>query len=261
MSQVLNKYMGLYRPSYLQYLTGDYSTASMAFNMDTQEKRKSYVTSLVKEILPNLSAIAPPPYDSSLLHAMSRIRNEMMPFAVTVVQSVWRMHICRSSFLAKLKATRLIQDFWRRYWYLVKAAKKELELLKLEKKVGKAFVTIQSFWRGFKARREAAALRLQKEKEEDFKIKFRKPVSEIDDLDGVNDNANGEEALDDWLSNVKTNEFDDEMDDYLGSEELLHYKFDKSKNPNATHVVSSKSRGTTGREALTHIANRVSITI
>jgi hypothetical protein len=242
--------MGFYRPSYLQYLTGDYSTASMAFNMDTQEKRISSVTSLVKEILPKVSKIPSPTYDSSLLYAMDRIKTEMLPFGVTVVQSVWRMHVCRSLYLKKLGSSRKIQDFWRRYWKLVKPAKKELARLKMEKKVGGACIKIQSAWRGFLARRQAAAIRLAQEEQDAFMVKFKKPADDLDELGG----DGKDEALDDWLNNVKTNEFDEEMDNYLGNEELVHYN--KSLNPDAFHLLPSKPRSTS-RQALERIANRV----
>jgi hypothetical protein len=74
-------------------------------------------------------------------------------------------------------------------------------------------------------------------------------------LDGLAGDGHGDKALDDWLNNMKTNEFDDEMDNYLGNEELLHYK--KSANPEALYLLPSKPRSTTSRQALERITNRV----
>ena len=89
--------MGSYKPTFLQHLTGFYST-STGHRIEIQARRLTTLAPILRDILPKVTEIRPPTFDAVIFYRMDIMKKDFHDYAVIYVQSLWRRHLSRRQY-------------------------------------------------------------------------------------------------------------------------------------------------------------------
>ncbi|KAI8807851.1 hypothetical protein BJ742DRAFT_300389 [Cladochytrium replicatum] len=215
-------------------------------NVFERTKRLSALISIISQTRTMLNDNvyhSPITMDVAIVGTNEDFQLRMTAPAVVVLQSLWRRKLAKKRKIKFQKAIVTIQRFWKR-------VKNHLLDDRVLQFMGLASTIIQSVWRGYCARK------LYKK----VKYDHQKELAE-------------KRQMEEWLAGVNNmeNKFDSEMEKYLASDQLLHYKLHdiqrkslpfNSASSNDGYFSSSKSDINNNEDVNTlneiHIENEVS---
>jgi hypothetical protein len=238
------KHMGAYKAPFLNYLTGSYNSGLLSRDIDSEDKRISFLVGMIKDIYENVSRIQQPNYDVAILSTLQRIKQEMKVWAVSFLQSLWRARKASKAFQTQKQAACTIQCFYKSMKDVVRLRNEFKQKKRMEEKRKHSSIIIQTYWRRYKTRKHYIALKQQTNLNK-LLVKTEKNASEEmlnkDKLlsDKELDLLEETKQFDNWLETINQNEFDEEIEDYLSNETLLHFAYaEKSKNTTSVRLVT-----------------------
>ncbi|KAI8929873.1 hypothetical protein BC831DRAFT_441378 [Entophlyctis helioformis] len=214
--QALASFMGAYRTPFLEFLisTSTQYSKDPLVRIQIQERRLLWLTNLLTQMTNDHDSIPLPSMETAILPWVETLNGMIDEYRVIYVQSLWRMMLRRKSHRMLVKKIRIGQRAIRHYLECRPAKQLLKEMVKARD--DKAATVIQRHYRGFSARRQVEAMR----KELGFAVELGKPHELI---------LGEEEQEEDpakWIGATNVNQFDDHMNEYLATEELIHYPGD-----------------------------------
>ncbi|KAH6577728.1 hypothetical protein BASA62_000709 [Batrachochytrium salamandrivorans] len=180
---------------FLSYLTSSHTQYSKdaVVRLQLQERRLFLFSNLLTTMSREYFSIPAPTCEPAIFVWIEKLHTMIDEYHIIYVQSLWRMRRDRALFLKFLKDTQICQRAAKRWCECFKA-KKTLDILR-------------------EARKVDSAIMIQKH----FRVEF------VDAKPTDADDIPSDEDLDKWIEVANDNHFDDKMNDYLSTENLLHF--------------------------------------
>ncbi|KND02272.1 uncharacterized protein SPPG_09058 [Spizellomyces punctatus DAOM BR117] len=226
-------FMGAQYKPYLRYLYAPSSlseTEEMRIVLQLQERRINWLAALLQQHVSEIESLLKrqePNFDMALMACVEELSDRIKDASIATIQALWRGRMVRRAKLRRNGAARLIQKCWRQY-KLRKLENVNIQLAHARQQA--AAVLIQATWRGHKIyewykkeKRKSSAKALVSKagiSKPPHQVPTPRPVARPhspDDLDDL------ETDVHKWLDNANENEFDEKMDSYLQTENLVHF--------------------------------------